>query len=245
MANRPLVLVIDDDPQMHRFLGPALEAVGYAHVGAESGQTGLEILATKPPDALILDLELPDIDGAGVLAKARLFFTRPIIIISARGDPHLKVEALDLGADDYVQKPFDIGELLARLRAAARNKTGAADAKLTISAGDVEINLARRVVRRGGAEVHLTTHEYDILAQLVSVAGRVMTHGHLLRAAWGPEHADNVQYLRVVMQRLRKKLEADPSNPHYLLTETGVGYRFRLQDDDYVLSSAHTRGVAR
>jgi two-component system, OmpR family, KDP operon response regulator KdpE len=232
MPKGPLILVIDDEPQVHRFLGPALEAVGYTHVGAESGRAGLEILATKPPEALILDLELPDVDGALVLANARLFFTRPIIIISERGDAPSKIRALDLGADDYVQKPFDVGELLARLRAVARYKTGAMDAKLTVVAGDIEINLARRLVKRWGAEVHLTVHEYDILAQLVNVAGRVMTHNHLLSAAWGPEHADNVQYLRVVMQRLRKKLEADPANPRYLLTETGVGYRFRLQDDD-------------
>jgi two-component system KDP operon response regulator KdpE len=231
VSNKPKILVIDDEPQIHNLLARALEAEGYTHVGAETGQAGLQALATMSPDALILDMGLPDIDGASVLGNARLFFTRPIIIISARADAASKIKALDLGADDYVEKPFDIGELLARLRAAARNKSVSMDAKPTVCAGNIEINLAQRIVRRGGVEVNLTAHEYDILARLINARGRVMTHGHLLRSAWGAQHADNIEYLRVVVQRLRRKLEANPASPRHLITETGVGYRFIIQDE--------------
>jgi two-component system KDP operon response regulator KdpE len=238
MSSKPHILVIEDEPQIHRFLAPALEAGGYVYAGAQTGRAGLEALATKPPDAAILDLGLPDMDGATVLTHARLFFSRPIIIISARVDPASKIQVLDLGADDYVQKPFDVGELMARLRAAIRDKTGVVDGKLTVRAGDVEINLAKNIVKKNGVEVHLTTHEYEILSTLIGAAGKIMTHGHILRSAWGPEHADNVQYLRVVVQRLRAKLEATPSRPRYILTETRIGYRFRLPEEDSVVQSS-------
>jgi len=227
VPDMPRILVVDDEPQIHRFLERALEAAGYTPLRADTGKAGLEALATRPPDAMLLDLGLPDMDGAAVLARARLFFSRPIIVISARGDVAARIKMLDLGADDYLQKPFDIAELLARLRAATRNRAEPSGAQPVIAFGDNEIDLTQGRVTRLGDEVHLTTHEYNLLSELVRAPGRVLTHSQLLLAVWGPNDTENVQYLRVFVQRLRKKLETDPARPRHILTETGVGYRFR------------------
>jgi two-component system, OmpR family, KDP operon response regulator KdpE len=226
MSNKPRILVVDDEPQIHRFLGPALEAAGYAPMRAETGQEGLQLLATRRPDALILDLGLPDLDGKMVLERARAFYDGPLLILSARDRELEKIDALDLGADDYVQKPFGVGELLARLRVAIRNKVAHQSGQPVVRAGEVEIDLVRRLVSRAGSAVRLTPREYDVLAELVKGAGRVLTHHQLLAAVWGPAHVEDVQYLRIVVQHLRQKLEAEPNAPRLIVTEAGVGYRF-------------------
>ena len=226
MSVRPRILVVDAEPQIHRFLGPALEAAGYEPVPALLGEEGLALLATYPPDALILDLGLPDIDGKIVLSRARAFYTGPVRILSARDREMEKISALDLGADDYVQKPFAVGELLARLRAAMRNKLSQEGAQAIVKSQDIEIDLIHHTVKRAGAFVRLTPREYNVLAQLVKAAGRVVTHRQLLISTWGPVHAEDVHYLRIVMQHLRQKLEADPANPQLLLTAVSAGYVF-------------------
>ena len=226
MSTRPRVLVVDDEPQIHRFIGPALDAAGYEPLRAETAKDGLAQLAVRPPDALILDLGLPDMDGKEALQRARAFYDGPILILSARERGIDKIESLDLGADDYVQKPFDVGEFLARLRAAMRNKATRAAGAPVVKAGELEIDLVRHLVHRAGETVRLSPREYALLAQLVEGAGRVITHRQLLTAVWGPANAEDVQYLRVFIQHLRQKLEPDPSTPRHVLTEPGVGYRF-------------------
>jgi two-component system, OmpR family, KDP operon response regulator KdpE len=228
MSNKPRILVVDDEPQIHRFLGPALEAAGYAPLRADTGQEGLQLLATRRPDALILDLGLPDLDGKVVLERARAFFDGPLLILSARNRELEKIDALDLGADDYVQKPFGVGELLARLRVAIRNKVAQQSGQPVLRAGEVEIDLVRRLVSRAGAAVKLTPREYDVLAELAKGAGRVLTHQQLLSAVWGPAHVEDVQYLRIVVQHLRQKLETEPNAPQLITTEAGVGYRLTV-----------------
>ena len=226
MSSKPRILVVDDEPQIHRFIGPALEAAGYTPVRADTGEEGLRELAVHPPDALILDLGLPDMDGKAVIERARGFYAGPLLVLSARDRGMEKIEALDLGADDYVQKPFDVGEFLARLRAALRNKAQRQGGAAVVKAGELEIDVVRHRVLRGGEPVHLSPREFKLLAQLVEGAGRVLTHPQLLAAVWGPGNADNVQYLRVFIQHLRQKLEPDPPSPRHILNETGVGYRF-------------------
>ena len=226
METRPRVLVVDDEPQIHRFIGPALQAAGYEPVRAETGAQGLRELAIRPPDALVLDLGLPDQDGKAVLEQARAFYAGPILILSAREHGLEKIAALDLGADDYIQKPFDVGEFLARLRAAIRNKVGRQGSPPVVRAGELEIDLVRHQVTRAGERVRLTSREYKLLAQLVEGAGRVVTHRQLAQAVWGAAQADNVQYLRVLVQHLRQKIEPEPSAPRHVLNESGVGYRF-------------------
>ncbi len=226
MPVKPRILVVDDEPQIHRFLGPALEAAGYEHMPALLGEEGLGLLATYPPDALILDLGLPDIDGKMVLKRARAFYTGPVLILSARDREMEKITALDLGADDYVQKPFAVGELLARLRVAMRNKLSLEGAQAIVKANDIEIDLIHHTVKRAGVFVRLSSKEYDVLAQLVKSAGRVVTHRQLLTSTWGPVHAEDVHYLRIVIQHLRQKLEVDPANPTLLLTAVSAGYIF-------------------
>jgi two-component system KDP operon response regulator KdpE len=225
-AHRPRILVIDDEPQIHRFLGPALDAGGYEPVRADTGAEGLREIARKPPDAVVLDLGLPDMDGKEVLEKARAFYAGPIVILSARDREIEKIDALDLGADDYVEKPFGVGELLARLRVALRHRLLREGAEPVIRAGDVEIDLVMRRVTRAGAPVRLSPKEYDLLASVAEGGGKVMTHRQLLTAVWGPAHEHDVQYLRVFVGQIRHKLEADPSAPTVILTEPGVGYRF-------------------
>jgi two-component system KDP operon response regulator KdpE len=225
-AFRPRILVVDDEPQIHRFLGPALDAAGYEHVRAEDGLSALKEIARKPPDAVVLDLGLPDIDGKEALTKARAFYGGPIIILSARDKETEKIDALDAGADDYVEKPFGVGELLARLRVAMRHRLQQAVGEPVIRAGGLEIDLIKRLVTRDGAAVHLSPKEYDLLAKLAESGGRVLTHRELLTSVWGPAHAHDVQYLRVFVGQLRQKLEQDPNSPRLIVTEPGVGYRF-------------------
>jgi two-component system KDP operon response regulator KdpE len=225
-AHKPRILVIDDEPQIHRFLGPALEAAGYEPVRADNAADGQASIANRPPDAVVLDLGLPDLDGKQALVRARAFYEGPIIILSARDMEMEKIEALDLGADDYVEKPFHVGELLARLRVAMRHALNRAGAPALIRAGDIEIDLVKRLISRGGEPVRLSPREYDLLARLAGGGGKVLTHRQLLTAVWGPANVEDVQYLRVFVGHLRQKLEADPASPRYLVTEPGVGYRF-------------------
>ncbi|MDP1616015.1 response regulator [Phenylobacterium sp.] len=225
-GSRPRILVIDDEPQIHRFLGPALDAAGYEPVRADTAEAGLRELARRAPDAVVLDLGLPDLDGKEVLARARAFYSGPILILSARDRETEKIDALDLGAHDYVEKPFGVGELLARLRVALRHAATREGAKPVVVAGDLTIDLVKRLVTRAGEPVRLSPREYDLLAQLVQGAGKVVTHRQLLTAVWGPAHETDVQYLRVFVGQLRQKIEPDPTAPSLILTEPGVGYRW-------------------
>ncbi|MCF8505238.1 MAG: response regulator [Caulobacter sp.] len=225
-THRPRILVIDDEPQIHRFLTPALEAAGYEPIRADSGEAGLRELARRAPDAVVLDLGLPDMDGKDALERARRFYEGPVLILSARHLEKEKIDAFDLGADDYVEKPFSVGELLARLRAVLRRGPHVEAAPQTVVAGDLEIDLAMRIVRRSGTLVRLSPKEFELLRGLVAAGGRVVTHRQLLTAVWGPAHAQDVQYLRVFVGQLRQKLEADPAAPRHFVTEPGVGYRF-------------------
>jgi two-component system KDP operon response regulator KdpE len=225
-AYKPRILVVDDDPQIHRFLGPALEAAGYEPARADTAAAGLAAIANRPPDAVILDLGLPDMDGKEALTRARTFYEGPILILSARDRELEKIEALDLGAVDYVEKPFHVGELLARLRVATRQRLSQQGSRAVVKAGDVEIDLVKRLVSRAGEPVRLSPREYDLLAKLVEGGGRVVMHKQLLSAVWGPANVNDIQYLRVFIGHLRQKLEADPASPRFLITESGVGYRF-------------------
>lgn len=224
-AVRPQILVIDDEPQIHRFLSPALDAAGYEPRRADSGQEGLRGIALWSPDAVVLDLGLPDMDGKDVLARAREFYAGPIIILSARDREAEKITALDLGANDYVEKPFGVGELLARLRANLRQAAPRAETSGPLTAGDLVIDLERRMISRAGEAVRLTPKEYDVLAHLARNIGKVVGHRDLLTAIWGKAHAEDTQYLRVVIGQLRQKLETDPAQPRLIVTEPGVGYR--------------------
>ncbi len=229
MTQLPHVLVIDDEPQILR----ALRAILSAHFNvttASRGEEGLTLAAANPPDVVILDLGLPDIDGIEVCARLREWTQVPIIVLSVRDAEHDKVAALDRGADDYLTKPFGIEELLARIRVALRHSTQAQGSKeVVITAGPLTIDLARHVVTRDGAEVKLTATEFKLLAYLAANAGRVLTHQNILTHVWGEAEADDVEYLRVYMRQLRKKLEEDPKQPRYLTTESGVGYRFMAE----------------
>ncbi len=225
-AHRPRILVIDDEPQIHRFLGPALEAAGYDPIRAETAGDGLAQIARRAPEAVILDLGLPDMDGQEALKRARAFYAGPILILSARELESEKIDALDAGADDYVEKPFRVGEFLARLRVAMRHRIERDGAAPLVEAGELKIDLVRRLVTRAGESVRLSPREYDLLARLVEGNGRVLTHRQLLTAVWGPANAEDVQYLRVFIGHLRQKLEPDPAAPRHIKTESGVGYRF-------------------
>ena len=224
-AVRPAILVIDDEPQIHRFLSPALDAAGYEPKRADSGQEGLRGIALWSPDAVVLDLGLPDMDGKDVLTRAREFYTGPIIILSARDREAEKIAALDLGANDYVEKPFGVGELLARLRVNLRQATGRPEPTGPLQTGDVTIDVEHRRVTRAGEPVRLTPKEYDVLARLARDAGKVIGHRDLLIAVWGAAHAEDTQYLCVVIGQLRQKLEKDAATPTMILTEPAVGYR--------------------
>jgi two-component system KDP operon response regulator KdpE len=223
----PVVLVIEDDPQIRRFLRATLGTHGYRLLEATAGESGLVEAATRQPDIVILDLGLPDIDGLEVIRRLRDWTTLPIIVLSARGQERDKIAALDAGADDYVSKPFGVGELLARMRAALRHATRSPDdaGESTFSLGELHVDLPKRQVSIAGNQVHLTPIEYRLLTTLIRHAGKVLTHRQLLLEVWGPPYADQAHYLRVYMAQLRRKLEADPARPRYLLTEPGVGYR--------------------
>ena len=219
------VLVVDDELQIRRALRTALTGHDYDVELAADGEEALAILASQPPDVMVLDLMMPGIDGFEVLRQTRAWTSLPIIVLSARGDERQKVTALDLGADDYLTKPFGIDELLARLRALLRRAGRPAESRVTI--GEIEIDLARRVVSRLGVEVHLTPTEYALLRVLATNPDRVLTHRQILEAVWGSYASDNTQQLRVYINYLRRKLETDPTRPRWLVTEPGVGYRLR------------------
>ncbi len=220
-----VVVLIEDEPQMRRFLRAVLPSQGIELFEAETGAQGLVEIGTRRPDIVILDLGLPDIDGVEVVKRLREWSEVPVIILSARADEANKIAALDAGADDYVTKPFGVGELLARLRVAVRRTARTDAGGQTFTAGPITVDLAARRVERDGAPVHLTPIEYRLLALLVKHVGKVLTHRHLLKEVWGPSHVDDAHYLRIYMAQLRRKLEADPAQPRYLITEPGVGYR--------------------
>jgi two-component system KDP operon response regulator KdpE len=222
---QPEVLVIDDEVQIRRLLRVTLEGAGYRVREAEGGEMGLVEAATKRPDAIILDLGLPDLPGIQVLKRVREWSRLPVLILSVRGQEADKIEALDAGADDYLSKPFGGGELLARLRAMLR-RVQTHEEESGVSFGDVEIDFARRVVTKAGTAMKLTPKEYGLLRLLVLHRGKVITHRQILRELWGPKAEEQTQYLRVYMAHLRQKLENDPNQPRFFRTETGIGYRF-------------------
>ena len=223
----PTVVVIEDEPHIRRFVRSALEAEGWLVHEADTAKKGLTEAGTRKPDLLVLDLGLPDGNGLDVIRDVRGWSAVPIIVLSARSDEADKIAALDAGADDYLTKPFGVGELLARVRANLRRPraTSLEDADPVFRFGEVEVDRTARLVRRAGAEVHLTPIEYRLLSVLMANAGRVLTHRQLLREVWGPSHAEQSHYLRIYMGHLRQKLEVDPTQPRHLLTETAVGYR--------------------
>jgi len=223
----PTVLVIEDEPQMRRFLKASLESHRYHLVEAVTAREGLAQASGRNPDVILLDLGLPDMDGLELTRRVREWSRVPIIVISARGREQDKVAALDAGADDYLTKPFGMGELLARLRVALRRVATDAEGEPVFTLGDLRVDLASRLVFRGEAEVHLTPIEYKLLTTLVRHAGRVVTHRQLLADVWGPNAVEHTHYVRVYMTQLRHKLERDPSRPQILLTEPGVGYRLK------------------
>ena len=235
MANAHTVLIVDDEPPIRRFLRTSLGTVGHRVVTAEDAAGALAMLASEKPDVVILDLGLPDKSGLDVIAEIRQRSTVPIIVLSARSDERSKVEALDLGADDYIGKPFGMAELMARLRAALRHAFQAQGEYAVFVSGDLVVDLVRRQVSRAGREVKLSPKEFELLRHRVTHAGKVLTHRHLLREVWGPAHGEDVQYLRVFIRGLRHKLEPDPTRPTHILTELGVGYRLRLPPEQRAL----------
>jgi two-component system, OmpR family, KDP operon response regulator KdpE len=226
----PVAILIEDEPQIRRFVRTALEAEGWSVHEAETMRQGLTDARTRRPDLIILDLGLPDGDGVGFLHDFRAWSKVPVIVLSARVDEQDKIAALDAGADDYLTKPFGVGELLARVRATSRRRLEAgADAGAEFSFGDVTVDLSLRTVHKGTAAIHLTPIEYRLLTLLIANAGKVLTHRQILREVWGPAHSEDGHYVRVYMGHLRQKLEDDPAQPKHILTETAVGYRL-VQD---------------
>ncbi len=223
--NAARILIVDDEPQILRALRAALTGHGYQVQTATNGEEALDAIAIRPPDVVILDLVMPGMSGFDVVKDVRVWSQVPIVVLSARGQERDKVTALDLGADDYLTKPFGMDELLARIRVALRHRAGAPDASSVVRAGNVTIDLARRFVVRDGDRVHLTPTEWDLLAELARNADRVLTHRMLLECVWGPTSTEEPQYLRVYINQLRRKLEADPAEPRVIATEPGVGYR--------------------
>ncbi len=222
----PIALVLEDEREIRLFVRQALESEGWQVHEAGSIQQGLVDAGTRRPDLVIADLGLPDGDGVDFIRALRTWSGVPVIVLSARTQESEKVAALDAGADDFITKPFGVAELLARTRANLRRvRAGRAAPDAVFRFGDVEVDLAARVVRRHGAEVHLTPIEYRLLGMLITNVGRVLTHPQLLREVWGPSHAQSTHYLRVYMGNLRQKLEDDPARPRHIVTETGVGYR--------------------
>lgn len=232
-ALKPIIVVIEDDPQICRFLRTSLSANGFGLFEANTGEQGLVEIATRKPDLVILDLGLPRLDGITVIHKVRAWSNVPIIVLSARSQEQDKVTALDAGADDYLTKPFSIGELLARIRVAIRHTTRfKQDSTETVfSEGELRVDLTRRRVTIGTREVHLTPIEYRLLSVLIHHAGKVVTHRQLLLNVWGPSYVEHDHYVRIYMGQLRQKLEANPTQPRYLLTETGIGYRLAYSGD--------------
>lgn len=230
----PVAILIEDEPQIRRFVRQALQAQGWIVYEADTVKRGQLEAGTRKPDLLIVDLGLPDGEGLDVIRDVRAWSNVPIVVLSARSDESDKIAALDAGADDYLTKPFGVGELLARVRAnLRRTRSGSAehssdssyDSEQIFRFGNVEVDRQARVVRRSGGEVHLTPIEYRLLITLIANAGRVMTHKQLLKEVWGPSHSEQSHYLRIYMGHLRQKLETDPAQPEHLVTETAVGYR--------------------
>lgn len=223
------ILVVDDEQQIRRLVRQTLERAGYRVCEAGTLKQALVEAASARPELVVLDLGLPDGDGAAFVSAVREWSSMPVLVLSARSDEADKISALDAGADDYLTKPFSVGELLARVRAHLRRAAAStAPGETPVCFGDVEVDLVGRVVRRGGAPVHLTALEYRLLAVLLANAGKVMTHRHLLREVWGPAYVESTHYLRIYIGHLRQKLEADPTQPRHLRTEIGVGYRFQV-----------------
>jgi two-component system KDP operon response regulator KdpE len=230
MNAKPHILVIDDESQILRALRTILTAHSYRVTISNRGEDGMAIAASEQPDLIILDLGLPDLDGVEICRRLRTWTQIPVIILSVRDQEKEKVQALDTGADDYLVKPFGIEELLARIRAALRHSIQTAGGiQPVVRSGDLEIDLAQHVVNRGKDEVKLTATEFKLLAYLISHPGRVLTHQNILNHVWGPEYLDNVEYLRVYMSQLRRKLEDNPKKPKRLVSEPGVGYRFLIE----------------
>jgi two-component system KDP operon response regulator KdpE len=219
-------VIIEDEHQIRRFVRTSLEAEGWRVFEADTLTRGLTEAGTRHPDLVVLDLGLPDGDGVGFIRDLRGWSQVPVIILSARAEEAAKIEALDAGADDYLTKPFGVGELMARVRVVGRRRRGAGEMRDPVFRfGAVQVDLALRTVTRAGAPVHLTPTEYRLLGHLIANAGKVLTHRQLLREVWGPSHAEDSHYLRIFMGHLRQKLEDDPAQPKHLLTETAVGYR--------------------
>jgi len=231
MSRPAKILIVDDEPQIRRLLRAALDRSGHACVEAQDGRALLNALEIDKPDIVLLDLGLPDRDGLELIPLIKAGSSARILVVTAREQTAEKVAALDLGADDYITKPFDTEELLARIRAALRQRGTGESEPQTVRAGAVEIDLRNRLVRRQGAEVHLTPKEYDVLAELAKAPGRVLTHRALLTTVWGPAQAESTEYLRVVMRSLRQKLEADPQRPQIISNELGIGYRLKQGTD--------------
>jgi len=228
--NTPTALVLEDEPEIRQFVRSSLEAEGWQVLEAGTLRQGRIAAASRRPDLVIADLGLPDGDGVDFIREVRQWSGIPIIVLSARAHEGEKVAALDAGADDYITKPFGVAELLARTRANLRRiRAGRATPELTFRFGDVEVDLAARIVKKRGAEIHLTPIEYRLLGVLIANAGRVLTHPYLLREVWGPTHSQSTHYLRVYMGNLRQKLEDDSAQPRHILTETGVGYRLQAE----------------
>jgi two-component system KDP operon response regulator KdpE len=227
--DKELILVIEDESQVRRFLRASLQSEGYRLVEAETGQEGLRQAATCNPELVLLDLGLPDLDGLEVIKKLREWTSLPIIILSARGQDQDKIRALDLGADDYLTKPFSAGELLARIRVGLRHSVvqGSGQKEPVFTFDNLKVDLSKRQVFLDEKEIHLTPIEYRLLNVLVRNAGKVITHNQLLREVWGPQYIDQISYLRVYMTQLRHKLEKDPTRPRFFINEPGIGYRFK------------------
>jgi len=227
MTAGPKVLIVDDEPQIRRFLRASLQAHDYDVIEAETGKEGIKACTVQKPDLLILDLGLPDMDGLDVVKSVREWSTVPIIILSIRSDDPDKIEALDRGANDYVTKPFSMGELLARMRVALRQGRAEGETGAVITAGEIAIDMSKRLVTFGGTPVKLSRKEYDLLKILASHPDKVITHQQLLQEVWGQAYVEETQYLRVYIGQLRQKLERDPAAPQRLITEPGVGYRLQ------------------
>lgn len=233
MPDKELILLIEDEPQMRRFLRITLLSNGYRLVETETGAEGLLQAASRNPDVVLLDLGLPDMDGLEVTTRLREWTQTPVIVISAREQEQDKIKALDAGADDYLTKPFDAGELLARIRVALRHalRQRSGRQEPVFSLYNLRVDLAQRQVFLDNREVHLTPNEYKLLTTLIRHAGKVITHRQLLTDVWGPAHVNEVQYLRVYMTQLRHKLEADPARPRFLMNEPGIGYRLKYDPE--------------
>lgn len=240
MTTTTRVLVVDDEPQIHRFLRPALVASGHEVACVEDGASAIRMAATWGPDVILLDLGLPDIDGKEVIRAIREWSKTPIVILSARDRESEKIAALDLGADDYVNKPFGVGELLARLRTALRHAATREGEAVTVTTGGLVIDTLRRLVTRGDERIHLTPKEYDLLHVLARSVGKVVTQKHLLSAVWGASLSADAQYLRVLVSQLRQKVDPPPPAASLIETEAGVGYRLRETES---AETAQTRDV--